>query len=378
MSDWYSTYAQRYSDSVWIPFAKLEAFMKDVLIASGVPEADAETIGEVLIESDRRGIDSHGIGRLKPIYIDRIDAGILDPVTRIEVLKDEKACVTLDGHNGMGHVVAKKAMEMAIAKAKEYGLGMAAVRNSTHYGIAGYYVTMATKEGMIGVTGTNARPSIAPTHGVENMLGTNPLTFGLPTDEDFPFVIDCATSVTQRGKIEVYGRAGKELPHGWVIDENGRDRTDTAAVLEDLTRGKAALTPLGGIGEENGGYKGYGYAAVVEILSAALQDGAFMKALNGKDADGRPIPYPLGHFFIAIDPAFFMGRETFRRIAGEICRALRTSKKAPGEERIFTPGEKEYLAWQYRKEHGCPVPPSLQKVIRQLTDRFGLDYSWEF
>ena len=378
MSDWYSTYAQRYSDSVWIPFAKLEAFMKDVLVASGVPEADAETIGEVLIESDRRGIDSHGIGRLKPIYIDRIDAGILDPVTRIEVLKDEKACVTLDGHNGMGHVVAKKAMEMAIAKAKEYGLGMAAVRNSTHYGIAGYYVTMATKEGMIGVTGTNARPSIAPTHGVENMLGTNPLTFGLPTDEDFPFVIDCATSVTQRGKIEVYGRAGKELPHGWVIDENGRDRTDTAAVLEDLTRGKAALTPLGGIGEENGGYKGYGYAAVVEILSAALQDGAFMKALNGKDADGRPIPYPLGPFFIAIDPAFFMGRETFRRIAGEICRALRTSKKAPGEERIFTPGEKEYLAWQYRKEHGCPVPPSLQKVIRQLTDRFGLDYSWEF
>lgn len=378
MSDWYSTYAQRYSDSVWIPFAKLEAFMKDVLVASGVPEADAETIGEVLIESDRRGIDSHGIGRLKPIYIDRIDAGILDPVTRIEVLKDEKACVTLDGHNGMGHVVAKKAMEMAIAKAKEYGLGMAAVRNSTHYGIAGYYVTMATKEGMIGVTGTNARPSIAPTHGVENMLGTNPLTFGLPTDEDFPFGIDCATSVTQRGKIEVYGRAGRELPHGWVIDENGRDRTDTAAVLEDLTRGKAALTPLGGIGEENGGYKGYGYAAVVEILSAALQDGAFMKALNGKDADGRPIPYPLGHFFIAIDPAFFMGRETFRRIAGEICRALRTSKKAPGEERIFTPGEKEYLAWQYRKEHGCPVPPSLQKVIRQLTDRFGLDYSWEF
>lgn len=378
MSDWYSTYAQRYSDSVWIPFAKLEAFMKDVLVASGVPEADAETIGEVLIESDRRGIDSHGIGRLKPIYIDRIDAGILDPVTRIEVLKDEKACVTLDGHNGMGHVVAKKAMEMAIAKAKEYGLGMAAVRNSTHYGIAGYYVTMATKEGMIGVTGTNARPSIAPTHGVENMLGTNPLTFGLPTDEDFPFVIDCATSVTQRGKIEVYGRAGRQLPHGWVIDENGRDRTDTAAVLEDLTRGKAALTPLGGIGEENGGYKGYGYAAVVEILSAALQDGAFMKALNGKDADGRPIPYPLGHFFIAIDPAFFMGRETFRRIAGEICRALRTSKKAPGEERIFTPGEKEYLAWQYRKEHGCPVPPSLQKVIRQLTDRFSLDYSWEF
>lgn len=371
-------YEDAYKDCVWIDFETLERFMVDALKASGVPEADAKVIGDVLIESDKRGIDSHGIGRLKPIYIDRIAIGIMNPVTETEVLADDMATAVLDGHNGMGHVVGRKAMEMAIEKARAYGIGMVAVRNSNHYGIAGYYATMAVDAGMIGITGTNARPSIAPTFGVENMMGTNPLTFGIPTDEEFPFVLDCATSVTQRGKIEVYGRAGKELPPGWVIGLDGKTRTDTKEILRDLTTGQAALTPLGGIGEETGGYKGFGYAMVVEILSAALQDGSFMKELNGFDVDHTPIPYPLGHFFIAIDPQRFMGLETFKRVAGTICRQIRASKKAPGAERIYTAGEKEYLAWQYRKEHGCPVPPSLQKMMVELRDMFTLDYSFDF
>ncbi len=371
-------YAENYKDCVWVDFETLENFMVDALVASGLPIEDAKIVGDILIESDKRGIDSHGIGRLKPIYIDRIDRGILNPVTKIDLVKDDQTTAVLDGNNGMGHVVSKKAMEKAIEKAKEYGMGMVAVRNSTHYGIAGYFVTMATDAGMIGVTGTNARPSIAPTFGVENMMGTNPLTFGLPTDEEFPFVLDCATSVTQRGKIEVYGRAGRELPPGWVIGLDGKTRTDTQQVLHDLTTGEAALTPLGGIGDEQGGYKGYGYAMVVEILSAALQDGAFMKMLNGFDEDGKAIPYPLGHFFIAIDPARFMGLEIFKKIAGTICRQLRASKKAPGEERIYTPGEREWEAWLYRREHGCPVPPSLQSVMVELRDRFNLDYKFDF
>ena len=371
-------YLERYSDSVFVPFDKLERFMKEALMGAGVPKADAEIIADVLIESDKRGIDSHGIGRLKPIYIDRIDKGILNPVTNIEVLKDEKATAVLDGHNGMGHVVSHKAMGMAIEKAKKNGIAMTVVRNSTHYGIAGYYATMATKEDMIGITGTNARPSIAPTFGVENMLGTNPLTIGLPTDDPFPFVLDCATSVSQRGKIEVYGRAGKDIPPGWVIDENGNTRTDTDGILKDLTLGKAALTPLGGLGADTAGYKGYGYATVVEILSAALQDGSFMKALNGKDENGKAIPYPLGHFFIAIDPDFFMGRKTFKRIASAILKELRESRKAPGHDRIYTAGEPEYEAYQIRKVYGCPVPPSLQKVIKELSKRYGLTDSWPF
>ena len=372
------TYADNYKDCAWIPFEELEKFMREALINTGIPASDAKTIGEILIESDKRGIDSHGIGRLKPIYIDRIDKGIMNPITEIEVVKDKDATAVLDGHNGLGHVVSKKAMEMAIDKAKKYGIGMVAVRNSTHYGIAGYYPLMAIKEDMIGITGTNARPSIAPTNGVENMMGTNPLTFGLPTDEEFPFVLDCATSVSQRGKIEVYGRSGKDLPAGWVIGRDGTTRTNTKEILKDLTTGNAALTPLGGIGELTGGYKGYGYAAIVEILSAALQDGAFMKELNGFDKDHNPIPYPLGHFFIAINPEHFMGAKTFKAIAGTICRQLRDSEKAPGEDQIFTAGEKEFISYNYRKEHGCPVPPSLQKVMIELRDRWSMDYKWNF
>lgn len=372
-------YQDAYKDCVWVNFETMEKFMKDCLMKSGVPESDAQIVSDVLIESDKRGIDSHGIGRLKPIYIDRIDAGILNPKTKIDIVKETETTAVLDGNNGMGHVVSKKAMQIAIDKAKKHGMGMTAVRNSTHYGIAGYYSLMAIQAGMIGITGTNARPSIAPTFGVENMLGTNPLTVGFPTDEEFPFVLDCATSVSQRGKIELYSRAGKKLPEGWVIGRDGKTRTDTDQVLVDLTKGKAALAPIGGIGEENAGYKGFGYATVVEVLSAALQGGTFLKALNGFDSDGKRIPYPLGHFFIAIDTQAFLGLDVFKKIAGSIMRELRNSEVAPGAERIYTAGEKEWIAWNYRKEHGCPVPPALQKQMTELRNRWQLSYTfpWE-
>ena len=376
---WMDEYTDAYQDCVWVEFPFLERFMADALMAAGVPAGDAAIIADVLIESDRRGIDSHGIGRLKPIYIDRIRDGILSPVTRIQVLRDRKTVTVLDGQNGMGHVVGRQAMATAIEKAKAHGMGMTAVRNSTHYGIAGYYATMATQAGMIGITGTNARPSIAPTFGVENMLGTNPLTIGLPTDEAFPFVLDCATSVTQRGKIEHYARMGKPLPPGWVIDEEGRTRSDTDQVLVDLTRGKAALAPLGGIGEDLAGFKGYGYATVVEVLSAALQDGPYLRMLSGLDEEGRKVPIPIGHFFLAIDIEEFLPLERFKTIAGNIMRDLRGSRKAPGEDHIFTAGEKEHLAWRIRQTRGCPVPAALRKDMETLRQWYGLSYvfPWE-
>ncbi len=248
---------------------------------------------------------------------------------------------------------------------------MVAVRNSTHYGIAGYYALMAIEKGMIGITGTNARPSIAPTFGVENMLGTNPLTIGIPSDEEFPFVIDCATSITQRGKIEVYARKGEKLPEGWVIDENGNTCTDSQKVLEDLVNGKAALTPLGGIGEETAGYKGYGYSTVVEILSAALQGGSFLKMLSGFQ-DGKRVPYHLGHFFIAINISSFIELDEFKKTTGDMLRALRNSKKMPGQERIYTAGEKEHLAWLERKDKGAPVIKKTQEEIIVMRDELGL------
>jgi LDH2 family malate/lactate/ureidoglycolate dehydrogenase len=287
------------------------------------------------------------------------------------------ATAVLDANDGMGMVASRKAMEMAIAKAKQYGMGMVAVRNSTHYGIAGYWASMAVKEGMIGVTGTNARPSIAPTFGVENMLGTNPLTIGFPTDEEFPFMLDCATSITQRGKIEYYARAGHDTPAGMVIGNDGQPMTDSPEILQALNTGGAALAPLGGIGEELAGYKGYGYATVVEVLSAALQAGSYLKMLNGVE-NGQKAPYHLGHFFIAIDTEAFMGSGSFRKIAGEIMRGLRASRKAPGEERIYTAGEKEYRVWLERKDKGVPIGEAVQKEFIAMRDQYGLDYRFPF
>ena len=194
----------------------------------------------------------------------------------------------------MGHVIAKKATDICIEKAKQFGIGMVAVRNSSHYGIAGYYPLMCVDAGMIGITGTNARPSIAPTNGIENMLGTNPITFALPTDEDFPFLLDCATSISQRGKIEVYAREGKTLPEGWVIGNDER-KTDAEEVLM-LVDGTVALVPPGGIGEDLGGYKG--------MATQLLKFYRHYKVVVFKNAywmvNGKKSPYHLGHFLLQL------------------------------------------------------------------------------
>lgn len=358
----------------------VESFVYDTFVSVGVPADDAKIVTDVLVESDRRGIQSHGVNRFKPIYIDRILKGIQNPTTKIDIIRETPTTAVLDGNDGMGQVIGYTAMNMAIDKAKKYGMGMVAVKNSTHYGIAGYYTTMAANAGMIGITGTNARPSIAPTFGVENMMGTNPLTLGLPTDEDFPFNLDCATSTTQRGKIEVYARLGKDTPAGMVIGRDGKAMTNSDQILKALNTGEAALAPLGGIGEEMAGYKGYGYAAFVEILSAALQQGNYMKMLSGIGPNGESIPFHLGHFFIAIDTNAFMGEDEFRKTAGDILRALRASEKAPGQEKIYTAGEKEYLTWQKIKNTGVIINEGVQSEFIKVRDQFKLNkykFPWE-
>ena len=363
----------------YVPWDMMNSFMIDVFERYGVPHDDAAICADVLLESDRRGIESHGCNRFKPIYIDRIEKGTLLPKTEIEILKETPTTVVMDAHNGMGMVASHRMMEMLIDKAKKVGMAGGAIKNSTHYGIAGYWADMAAKQGLIGITGTNARPSTAPTFGVDNMMGTNPLTFALPTDEDFSFCLDCATSTVQRGKIEYYARIGKDTPAGMVVTHDGGTVTDSAKILDMLVNGTAALAPLGGgPGDEMCGYKGYGYAAVVEILSAALTGGKFMKDLTGVSPEGKPQMYRLGHFFFVVDPDAFMGKEIFKKTAGDICRALRASAKAPGHDRIYTAGEKEHLVWLERKDKGVPVGESVQKEMTGLRDRLGLNYRFPF
>ncbi|MFX0058463.1 MAG: Ldh family oxidoreductase [Candidatus Hodarchaeota archaeon] len=355
----------------------LQSFIKDVFLSLGVPKKDSEIIADVLITSDLRGIDSHGIQRCK-MYYDRIREGIYNPKTNIKIVKESPTTAVIDGGCGMGPVIGHKAMTLAIKKAKKYGLGAVAVRNSTHFGIAGYYSLMAIKEGMIGLTTTNARPAIPPTFGVEPMLGTNPLTAGAPTDEKFPFLIDCATSIIQRGKVEVYNRLHKALPDGVIITKNGKTENDPAEVLHDLEENSAALLPLGGKDENTSGYKGYGYATFVEILSSALQNGVFLKDTAGVIEAGQK-RLKVGHFFLAINIENFIPLNNFKKNAGDITRGLRRSKKAPGRDRIFTAGEKEYNEEKKRKDMGIPINKSIQKDIKIMQNELGLDkYKFPF
>jgi len=362
---------------VYIDAIIIQNFMRDVFIGLGVPKEDADIIADVLITSDLRGIDSHGIQRCK-MYYDRIKEGIYETKTKIDIIKEGPTTALLDGNCGMGHVIAYNAMKMAIEKAKEYGLGAIAVRNSTHFGIAGYYSLMAIKEGMIGLVVTNARPSIPPTFGCEPMLGTNPLTVGAPTDEEFPFLLDCATSIIQRGKVEVYARINKPLPTNTVIDDKGEFMTDPSKVLEKMIERKASLLPLGGKGEETAGYKGYGYATVVELLSAALQEGIYLRDTLGiVENDKKRLK--VGHFFLAIKLESFIGVNSFKKTAGNIMRDLRNSRKIPGEERIYTAGEKEYIAVIKRKKTGIPLNKSLQNDIKTMQTELGINrYKFPF
>ena len=328
--------------------------MRASLEAMGVPPDDAVTIADVLITSDLWGIASHGIAHLK-MYYERIQAGLQLPASVPEVVRETETTAVIDGHNGMGMVIGKHAMELAIEKARKHGLGAVAVRNSSHYGIAGYYALMAVGQGMVGVSVTNAHPSTAPTFGVQPMMGTNPIAVGVPTDEPFPFMFDASTSIVTRGKVEVVARAGKPIPQGWAIGEDGTAVTETAHLIEQMNRDVAALLPIGGLGELLGGHKGYGLSALVEIFSAAFQNGTYLSGLHDHDADGNAQFLRIGHFFLAINIEHFLPLEDFRRITGNMMRELRASKKAPGQDQIYTAGEKAYANAQRVQADGVEI-----------------------
>lgn len=357
--------------TIRVPVEIIQNFMVDVFKAQGVSDEDARICAEVLITSDLRGIESHGVGRLK-YYFDRIQMGVQFPTAKMEIVKDEGATALVDGHHGMGHPTAYRSMQLAMQKAKEFGVGAVAVRNTTHFGIAGFYSLMAAKAGMIGLTVTNARPSIAPTFSTEPMLGTNPIAFAAPSDMPYPFCFDGATSICQRGKIEVAYRAEKPVPEGWVTDAEGNPMTDPAAILEKIPTFQAALLPLGGAGETLAGYKGYGLATIVEILSASLSNGAFLKDLLGFAPDGSRRPFMVGHFFLAIDIEHFIPLDVSRTVTGNIMRALQGARKAPGQDRIYVAGEKEYEREKKVRELGVPVNANLRKDLVFVRDALGV------
>jgi LDH2 family malate/lactate/ureidoglycolate dehydrogenase len=354
-----------------IPLIELQNFTMDVFRKVGVPESDAVICTEVLLAADLRGIESHGMSRLK-MYIDRILDGRQKAVTQIDIRRETPGTALLDGNHGMGAVISSTAMRIAIEKAKKVGTGTVAVTNSTHFGIAGYYPLMAVQQDMIGLTVTNTRPSTAPTFGVQPLLGTNPIAFGAPTDEECPFLFDAATPIIQRGKVEILARKDIPLHAGYVIDDKGQPATDPHAILKGLNNDTNAFLPLGGAGEEFGGHKGYGLATMVEILSASLQNGYFLMDLIGFNPDGTKRPFGLGHFFQAISIEAFSDIADFKRTTGEVLRTLRNSRLAEGETRIYTAGEKEFTMEKINRAEGILVTPNLADELNGLAQTLGL------
>jgi LDH2 family malate/lactate/ureidoglycolate dehydrogenase len=347
------------------PVSSLQNFIKISFQKLGVPIKDADICADILITSDLRGIKSHGIGRLR-MYLDRIRKGLIEVNNTSEITKESPTTAVIDGNHGIGMVVGYHAMNLAIKKAKEYGLGAIAVRNSSHFGIDGYYPLMATKNNMIGMSFTNARPAVAPTFSNQPTLGTNPIAFGAPTDENFPFLFDAATSITQRGKIEVLDRQEKDACKGWVIGNDGKSLSNPKIILDMLMEKKAALLPLGGVSEESGGHKGYGLSTIVEILSSSLQSGAFLFALSGFNSQGKETRFRVGHFFLALNIENFLPIEQFKKNIGDLLRELRSANKYPGKYRIYTAGEKEYETEKTIKEKGIPINSNLLSDLKYI------------
>jgi LDH2 family malate/lactate/ureidoglycolate dehydrogenase len=317
---------------------ELRAFTKAVFLKMGCPAEHAELATDVLIRSDLRGIDSHGVARLAG-YVRLWEKGRINSTPDIRIVHETPTTATVDGDAGLGLVVAPFAMEVAIEKAKHYGSGWVSVRNSNHFGIAGYHALMAVENDMIGFAMTNASPLVAPTFSNERMLGTNPMCYAFPAGKYPPVIVDMATSAAANGKLEIAQRSGKQVPEGWIQDKNGHISTDP----HELKQG-GSLLPLGG-SRENGGHKGFGLSATVDILSAVLSGAnygpwvppfvAFMEPL------ANPVGAGIGHFLGAMRVDGFRPVEEFKSHLDNWIERFRTASPVSGEQRVIIPGEPE-------------------------------------
>ena len=349
-----------------IPAAKLRAFMEHVFEKEGFASEDAAVIADVLMQADLFGIESHGAQRMM-YYHQNIASGSVNVGAEIEIVRETPVSSLIDAHFSMGQIAAVRAMRMAMNKAKKSGIGMVCVRNSSHYGIAGYYTLMAAKEGLCAFSMTNTGPIMVPTFGREMMLGTNPISFCMPADP-VPFWFDASTTVVTLGKVEVYDKRGKPMPHGWTIDEEGKSSTDAAKMNRSiLDGGKGGILPLGGEGELLGGHKGYGLAIMVEALTGVLAQGLLSPDMQGAHGDHT------SHFFLAFDPGMFGDPNEIRAGMSRYLRMLRESEKAPGCGRIYTPGEKAHEAQKERLIHGIPVEEKTLSELREIARGLGVE-----
>ncbi|MBE5995988.1 MAG: Ldh family oxidoreductase [Lachnospiraceae bacterium] len=349
----------------------LETFCLDVFEKFGFSGEDAAFITDVLLKSDLYGIESHGVQRLYRYYKGLL-SGMIRKDAVPEILFETPVSAVIDGNDAMGQLVGRLAMNKAIEKAQTSGIGIVTVRNSNHYGIAGYYAKMACEKGFIGLSCTNTNPITVPTYGRTAMLGTNPIAIAVPADP-FDFYFDAGTSVVTRGKLEVYNKEGKPLHEGWALDGDGIPTVDASVVLGNIAHhGGGGIMPLGGASEETGGHKGYGYAMLCELFSSIFSLGT-PSSRTGRD--GRAL---ICHGFAAIDPAIFGDAVAIREHLSDYLEDIRRSPKAAGAERIYTHGEKEYEAEKRILREGIPVNDNTMAEFKEVCDGLSLDFGRYF
>jgi L-2-hydroxycarboxylate dehydrogenase (NAD+) len=350
----------------------LKSFCTEALEKLNVPCEDARIVANVLVEADLRGIDSHGVARMSR-YVTGIQQGMMKPRANPKVVHETPCTATIDGDAGLGQPVSHKAMKLAIAKAREHYLGFVAVRNSNHFGIAGYYAMMALAEDMIGICTTNTEVIVVPTFARNAMLGTNPIAITVPTGKERPFVLDMSTSTVTRGKLEVHARMEKPIPTNWATDEKGVATDNPARVLQNIiNRTGGGLLPLGGALEESSGHKGYGLALAVEIFSALLSGALYANRVYPKTADGKPLPSGIGHFFGAMRVDAFRPKDEFKRDMDDLINRLKNAPKAEGATRIYIHGEKEFEEAERLTKQGVPLIPKVADELRGIAKQLGM------
>jgi L-2-hydroxycarboxylate dehydrogenase (NAD+) len=341
---------------VRVPVQPLLDFVTAFLVKMGLTGGEAGQAAEILVASDLRGIESHGVPRLD-MYLEMFQKGIIRPDAAFTIERESGATALVDGGGGLGLVVGRKAMQLAIDKAQTNGIGMVAVTNSSHFSIAGYYAMMALPYDMIGLAFTNSSSLGVPTGGRESRFGSNPLAFAAPAGEELPFVLDMATTVVSLGKIEIAARSGKGLPLGWGFGADGQPSTDPHEVIRHRL-----VAPLGSLPELSS-HKGYGLAVMVDILCGVL---------SGMGSGLRLPRLKAGHFFGALRIDAFRDVAEFKAEMDAMIQDLHATPPVPGADRVYVAGEKEFLAEAENRQLGVPHLPGVVQRLLELGEEFGI------
>jgi LDH2 family malate/lactate/ureidoglycolate dehydrogenase len=352
------------------PEQQLRAFTEAVFLKMGCPASDAELAADVLLKSDLRGIDSHGVARLSG-YIRLWEKERINATPDIKIVHETPTTATVDGDAGLGLVVAPFAMKIAIEKAKIYGSGWVAVKNSNHFGIAGYHALMAVEQEMIGISMTNASPLVAPTYANERLLGTNPMCYGFPAGKYPPVIVDMATAAAANGKLEIAQRAKLPIPEGWAQDKSGNPTTDP----NELKAG-GSLLPLGS-DKEHGSHKGYGLSATVDILSAVLSGANYgpwvPPFVAFLEPSANPVGEGIGHFLGAMRVDGFRPAQDFKDHLDNWIERFKSATTIDPDKNVIIPGEPEYAFEIERKKNGIPLIDAVVNDLNELATKLGVE-----